>query len=353
MGAKRSMIRLVQLKKGSERRVAIVEEPRLRLLEGVSSTYELANAAIARGANLSGTATAHGTEQFLDYDAVYGGRSEWRLHLPFEHPNEPTRCMVSGTGLTHLGSAQGRNAMHISAKAGVPIAVTEAAVAVEQMTDSMKMFRWGLMEGRPEAGRIGIAPEWFYKGSGAALRAHGEALEIPGYAEDGGEEGEVAGVYLIGDDGRPRRIGFAVGNEFSDHQFEKKNYLNLAGSKLRTCGLGPELVIDPEFRDVAVEASIERAGNVIWSKSFRSGEDAMCHSLQNIEHHHFKFEAHRRPGDVHVHFFGTAALSFGDGVKLQDGDVMQVAVEGFGRALRNHVRLGGLPADLVSTIPMK
>ena len=64
---------------------------------------------------------------------------------------------------------------------------------------------------------------------------------------------------------------------------------------------------------------------MIWSKSFRSGEEAMCHSLQNIEHHHFKFEGHRSPGDVHVHFFGTAALSFGDGVKLQDGDVMQVA----------------------------
>ena len=32
----------------------------------------------------------------------------------------------------------------------------------------------------------------------------------------------------------------AVGNEFSDHKFERKNYLNLAGSKIRTCGLGPE-----------------------------------------------------------------------------------------------------------------
>ena len=33
----------------------------------------------------------------------------------------------------------------------------------------------------------------------------------------------------------------AQGNEFSDHRFEKKNYLNLAGSKLRTCSIGPEL----------------------------------------------------------------------------------------------------------------
>jgi hypothetical protein len=348
-------MRLVQLKKGNERRVAIVEEPRLRLLEGARSIYELAHAASSRGSDLSGAAKSQATGESLNYDEVHAGRSEWRLHLPFDHPEESARCMVSGTGLTHLGSAQGRDAMHVTAKAGAASAAVseQGAVAVEQMTDSMKMFRWGLMEGRPEAGQIGIAPEWFYKGTGAALRSHGEELEIPAYAEDGGEEAEVAGVYLIGDDGRPRRIGFAVGNEFSDHQFEKRNYLNLAGSKLRTCGLGPELVIDPEFRDVAVEASIERGGKVIWSKSFRSGEEAMCHSLQNIEHHHFKFDSHRRPGDVHVHFFGTAALSFGDGVKLLDSDVMQVAVEGFGRALRNPVRVAGTPQDLVSTIPMK
>src|SRR5438105_13309348 len=145
----------------------------------------------------------------------------------------------------------------------------------------------------------------------------------------------------------------AGGNEFSDHRFEKTNYLNLAGSKLRTCALGPELAVDPVFESVPVDVKIERAGDVLWSKAFRSGLAEMCHSLENIEHHHFKFEAHRRPGDVHVHFFGTAALSFGDGLKLQDGDVMQVAVEGFGRPLRNPVRVAGSEQSLVSTIPMK
>ena len=129
----------------------------------------------------------------------------------------------------------------------------------------------------------------------------------------------------------------AAGNEFSDHQVEKKNYLNLAGSKLRTCALGPELVVDPVFESVPVEVKIERADGLLWSKAFRSGVAEMCHSLENIEHHHFKFEAHRRPGDVHVHFFGTDYLSFSDHVRLQDGDVMQVAVEGYGRPLRNRV----------------
>jgi hypothetical protein len=31
----------------------------------------------------------------------------------------------------------------------------------------------------------------------------------------------------------PRRVGFALGNEFSDHTLEKKNYLYLAHSKGR------------------------------------------------------------------------------------------------------------------------
>jgi len=74
----------------------------------------------------------------------------------------------------------------------------------------------------------------------------------------------------------------------------------------------------------------------------------MSHSVGNIEHHHFKYAAHRRPGDVHVHFFGACALSFGDGILLEHGDVMDVSFAGFGRALRNPVRLErGEPALVV------
>jgi len=163
-------------------------------------------------------------------------------------------------------------------------------------------------------------------------------LEIPGHAEDGGEEAEVAGVYLIDENGVPHRIGMAAGNEFSDHKFERRNYLNLAASKLRTCSLGPELIIGNDFRDVHGEVRIERAGTTIWQKKIATGEDNMCHSLANLEHHHFKFAGHRQAGTVHVHFFGADALSFSDGVVLQDGDWVEVKFEGFGRALRNPIR---------------
>jgi hypothetical protein len=274
----------------------------------------------------------------VDYEPVYRGESPWRLLAPIDHPEEPARCLVSGTGLTHLGSARDRQAMHTTAP--------------EELTDSMKMFRWGLEGGRPEPGRIGVAPEWFYKRSGTILRAHGEPLPVPSYAEDGGEEAEVAGVYLVDAQGRPRRLGMAVGNEFSDHRFERRNYLNLAGSKLRPCALGPELVLDPAFESVAGCVSLLRAGAEFWTKELKTGEAEMCHSLRNIEHHHFKFEAHRRPGDLHVHFFGASGLSFGDGIALADGDVMEIRFDGFGRALRNPVAVSRAADAPVTAEPM-
>ncbi len=327
------MTRLVQLKRENARRVALVEEPQLRLLEGCSSIYELANSAIGGGVKLSDLARTRATGELLEYDPIYHGRSEWRILPPIDHP-EPARCAVSGTGLTHLGSARNRQSMHASTDA--------------DLTDSMKMFRWGIEGGRPAPGAIGSAPEWFYKGTGTILRGQGDALEVPPYAGDGGEEAEIAGIYLIDPDGQPRRIGMAGGNEFSDHVFEKTNYLNLAASKLRTCALGPEILLDPEFQSLPVEVKIERARTTLWSKTFRTGDAEMCHSLANIEHHHFKYEAHRRPGDVHVHFFGTDGLSFSDGIILQDGDVMQVSIEGFGRPLRNPVRMAGGKANVIS-----
>ena len=328
------MTRLIQIVRNQTRRVALVEEPNLRLLTSCASVYELAGEAVAAGRKLSDVARAKLSAEVLDYDAIYRGSSEWRILPPIDHPDEPARCMLSGTGLTHLGSARNRQAMH--------------AAKAEDLTDSMKMFRWGMEGGRPQPGCVGISPEWFYKGTGAALRGHGEALQVPAYAEDGGEEAEAAGIYLIGPNGQPYRIGMAAGNEFSDHRFEKKNYLNLAGSKLRTCALGPELVLDPDFVSVPVHVAIERGGGELWSKTFRTGEQEMCHSLQNIEHHHFKFEGHRRPGDVHVHFFGTDYLSFSDGIALQEGDVMQIAIEGFGRPLRNRVHISTTESSLVT-----
>jgi hypothetical protein len=319
------MTRLVQIRRDATRAVAVCDEPHLRVVDGSVSIFDLAQKAIAAHSTIVDLVGNSAVVETLDYDAIYTGESDWRLLTPIDHPLEPARLLVSGTGLTHLGSAANRQQMH------------EAADS--DLTDSMKMFRSGLAGGKPALGQLGVPPEWFYKGNGTILRAHGEPLDVPAFAEDGGEEAEIAGVYVIDDSGLPHRVGMVIGNEFSDHVFERKNYLNLAGSKLRTCAIGPELIFDSAFDSVPGTVTIKRGGATLWSKDIVTGEQEMSHSLRNIEHHHFKFDAHRRPGDVHVHYFGACALSFGDSVRLADGDIMEVAFTGFGRPLRNPVRV--------------
>ena len=147
-----------------------------------------------------------------------------RLLTPISH-SDPAHLHLTGTGLTHLGSAATRDSMHASASKA-------------EATDSMRMFQMGLENGKP-ASLPGAQPEWFYKGNGHSLAAPGAALEMPAFAEDGGEEPEIAGIYLIGPEGTPFRIGFALANEFSDHITERGNYLWLAHSKLRMAALGP------------------------------------------------------------------------------------------------------------------
>ena len=333
----RAVSRLVQIRNGGERRVAVIAEPQLRLLDGIDSVYALARQALAHSRRLDELIQEHTGPESLSYDAVYSGSSPWRLMTPIDHP-DPAHCLVTGTGLTHLGSAAHRHAMHGNDD--------------DDLTDSIRMFRAGLEGGRPAAGAAGAAPEWFFKGTGAVLRGPGDALDLPPFGHDGGEEAELAGLYLIDAEGRPRRIGMATANEFSDHALEKTNYLHLAASKLRTCAFGPELVTNPDFDLVQGSVAIERGGAPIWTKAIATGDRAMCHSLANIEHHHFKYDAHRRPGDVHVHFYGADSLSFGDGITLIDGDVMAVQFQGFGRALRNPLRVAAPSRTAIGVSPL-
>jgi hypothetical protein len=332
------MLRLVQLNHPVQgRRVAVVQEPQLRLVDGPRSAYELAQAAIKAGRRIADV-LHWTTEAPLSYDEIYDRPGPWTILPAFDHPTEPARCLVAGTGLTHNASAASRDAMHAS------------AAQHEPLSDSMKMYRAGVAGGRPAAGEIGAMPEWFYKGNGTILRAHGEPLDSPNFAGDGGEEAEIAGCYLIGADGTPYRVGLTQANEFSDHVMEAKGYLHLAPSKLRTASIGPELVVDANFCDSEVtgETIIRRRGETVWRAELASGERWMCHSLANLEQHHFKYPAHRRPGDAHVHFLGADAFSFRDAVQLEDGDEMSISFTGFGRPLVNPLRIDRTPQKLVA-----
>jgi hypothetical protein len=286
-----------------------------RVVQGTASVYELAMAAIVAGHGIAAEVARRGLGAVVDLKGA-------AFDLPVSHA-DPAHLHLTGTGLTHLGSASARDAMH---------AKLEGA---ETLTDSMKMFRMGLENGRPAKGAVGAQPEWFYKGNGHAAVAPGAALEAPGFAEDGGEEPEIAGVYLIGPDGTPHRIGWALGNEFSDHVTERVNYLWLAHSKLRVASYGPEILIGDLPADVRGTSRILRDGKTLWEKPFLSGEANMSHTIANLEHHHFKYGIFCQPGDLHVHFFGTATLSFADGIKTEAGDTFEIEVADFGQPLRN------------------
>ena len=317
-------MRLAQIiDENGKRALVVTARGESRLVKGARTTLELARQAIEAGAPLRKLIADRGVGKPVDLTAAL---EERRTLNPIDH-KDPAHLYVTGTGLTHLGSAEGRDKMHKS--------LADPAV----LTNSMRMFKMGLDGGKPKGGAAGVQPEWFYKGDGSTLVAPGGDLTSPNFALDGGEEPEIVGVYLIDPEGAPVRVGFALGNEFSDHVTERQNYLYLAHSKLRPSSFGPELLIGDLPADIHGVSRIRRGKDVLWEKPFVSGEQNMSHSIANLEAHHFKYELFRRPGDVHVHFFGTATLSFSDGIKTQKGDVFEIEAEPFGLPLRNRLAI--------------
>jgi hypothetical protein len=319
-------VRLIQyLDESESRRVAVVDDNSgfAETLNEIESVYALAWQAIQNGETLGDTIAKVGRGQKVDYEVIV---SERRILAPLDHP-EPSRFWITGTGLTHLGSADARDKMH------------EIAHGTDDgLTDSMKIFRMGLQGGKPANGEIGVQPEWFYKGVGTCVVPSEAELPLPAFALAGGEEAEIVGLYIIGPDGNPYRLGFALGNEFSDQVTEAKNYLYLAHSKLRACSLGPELLVGDLPKQVTGTIRVVRDDNVIWQGEFLSGEDNMSHSVRNLEHYHFRYEMFRRPGDLHAYFFGAPILSCANGVIAQSEDRFEIDVPVFGKPLRNTMR---------------
>jgi hypothetical protein len=314
-----------------DRSVVLARDNQAWVLEGTTSILALAREALAGGLSLLEAVGRHPVGAPVDLIAAF---TDGALLAPIDH-EDPAHLLMTGTGLTHLGSAEGRDKMH------------KQAMAAETQTDSMRIFLEGLAGGKPAPGEIGQQPEWFYKGDGSQMVGPHQPLEMPSFAQDGGEEPELAGIYIISPDGKPWRLGFALANEFSDHVTERHNYLWLAHSKLRKAALGPELLLGPAPEHIEGVSRIRRGEETIWEKPFLSGENNMSHSIANLEHHHFKYDLFRRPGDVHVHFFGTATLSFSDGVKAQEGDIFEISAAPFTLPVSNP--LSRKPAS-VSTV---
>ncbi|MBJ9975495.1 FAH family protein [Pseudomonas sp. S75] len=323
-------MRLIQFETATgERQVGVVEGEQIQAVRHTTHMRELALAAIRNSRSLCAEVLERGLDSRTESYPL--ALAECRVLPPLDH-EDPAHCLITGTGLTHLGSASTRDKMH-----------QQKATDSAAQTDTSRMFQWGVEGGRPAAGCVGAQPEWFYKGDGSIVARPGQALLSPAFAEDAGEEPELAGLYVIGDDGLPYRLGFAIGNEFSDHVMERRSYLYLAHSKLRNCAYGPELRVGDLPGHLEGVSRIRRGDAVLWEKPFLSGENNMCHSLENLEYHHFKYAQFLRPGDVHIHFFGTATLSFADQVRTAPGDVFEISLTDFGAPLCNAVGLAREP----------
>lgn len=323
-------MRLIQFETATSRRqVGVVEGEQIQTIRHTTHMREMALTAIRNRRSLSAEVLARGLDSNTESYPI--ALAECRVLPPLDH-EDPAHCLITGTGLTHLGSAATRDKMH-----------QQKATDSAAQTDTSRMFQWGIEGGRPAAGSVGTQPEWFYKGDGAIVARPGQVLQSPAFAEDAGEEPELAGLYVIGDDGLPYRLGYAIGNEFSDHAMERRSYLYLAHSKLRNCAYGPELRVGDLPHHLEGTSRIRRGDAVLWEKPFLSGEDNMCHSVENLEYHHFKYAQFLRPGDVHVHFFGTATLSFADQIKTVPGDVFEISLNGFGAPLCNTVGIAREP----------
>jgi hypothetical protein len=318
-------MRLVQVGGRDGRRVVATDKGRSWYVRRAKTVYDLAQTAMRRKTPLAKLVETLGSSGEADLPALY---KAGKVLAPIDHP-DPAHLLVTGTGLSHLGSAQSRNAMHAK--------LSDTSEA--ELTDSMRMFRAGLEGGKPAKGKMGVQPEWFYKGDGSFVAAPGKPLVSPAFALDGGEEPEIAGIYVVGKDGTPYRLGFVLLNEFSDHVTEKQNYLLLAHSKLRPCSFGPELLLGAAPKDIRGTSRILRGKTVIFDQPFLTGETNMSHSIANLEAHHFKYPWFRRPGDVHVHTFGTATLSVAAGVTAEPGDVFEISAPQFGLPLVNPLKV--------------
>lgn len=317
------LIRLIQyVDNAGQRQVGLANihnGEQVECLVDAGSTYMLAQEAIKEGRSLATQITYY--TKTTEPDTLSDLLAQQRVMVPLDHP-DPAHCYVTGTGLTHTGSASTRDKMH------------SADNDSEQLTDSMKMFRMGLEGGKPAPGTAGVQPEWFYKGDGSIVIAPEHFFPIPSFSFDASEEPELVGCYLNGPDGTPFRIGFALGNELSDHITERQNYLFLAHSKLRVCSFGPELLVGDLPNDIQGTSRIIRNGETVWEKPFLSGEANMSHTIANLEHHHFKYQLFRRGGDVNLHYFGTATLSFAD-MRTAEGDIFEIQAGAFGKPLSN------------------
>ncbi|QQA41709.1 GguC protein [Pelagovum pacificum] len=249
-------------------------------LRGFQTVYDLVCDCIERGVTISARIQSLGFGAVIDLEQCY---LEGRVLPPLTHP-EPSRLYLTCAGNDDRDGAEG------------------------------------------------TGPDWYYKGNGDSLVAPGMDLPPPRPTHEAAEEPELAGLYVIGTDGAPFRLGFALANEFvaSDGANAPS-----ARSRLRPASVGPELRLGSLPRDVIGVSRIRRGTAIVHERRFHTGEATMTHDIAMLEGTHFCYDAFRRPGDVHIHIFGGVVSSHGEEFRSEPGDIFEIEADGFGLPLRN------------------
>jgi hypothetical protein len=125
-----------------KRAVVVTARGESRLVKGARTTLDLARRAIDEGATLRKLIADRGLGKPVDLARAL---KERRVLPPIDH-KDPAHVFVTGTGLTHLGSAEGRDKMH------------RDLAEPSKVTDSMRMFKIGLEGGKPGRGEEGSQP---------------------------------------------------------------------------------------------------------------------------------------------------------------------------------------------------
>lgn len=238
----------------------------------------------------------------------------------------PMSTWVGGTGLTHKNRAVIRKHMeNLDAKN-------------ESLSDSEKIYMAGVHDGKKQLSQEGARPEWFFKGHAEQIVTSGEPLPIPSHDIGGGEEAELVGVYYVDENKHIHRLGFCLGNEFSDHTLERENHFYISQCKLRAFALSSEIMIGELPTNVQLTSCIYRDEQLLWQAQIATGQDNMIHSYGNIESHVFRHAQFLTPDTLYYHFMGTSHISYVDGVCMQNNDIVKIESDYFMFPLINQIK---------------
>jgi hypothetical protein len=290
-------MRLVQFRDGDGRRaVALSHADGHRVLDEIETIYELVLAALEAGDSLSKTATSFQSTRTVDLDAA---EREGRLLPPLEHP-VPTRCWVTGSE----GAAGTR--------------ADDAAAA-----------------------------SWFFRGSGSTLIAAGQPLPVPAFAPAGLPAAQLAGLYVIADDGVPCQVGWCLAHPVIDRALAGGG--GAGHARLRATAVGPEVLLGELPGALPATARILRGSKLLSEQSFDLGPATMARGFADLARDHFRYGMHRRPGDVHVHCFGSGAVATTAEAATPD-QVFELACPALGRPLRNRLATVDVTAPAVRVL---